>query len=194
MTGIIILAAGSSSRMGQPKQQLVYQQQTLLQRAINIASGIAEHKTIVVLGANHESILPDVDSKIADIVINPDWEQGMASSIKSGVTALQTLYPQIQDALLMLCDQPFVTTEILLQLIATGGDNDKRIVACTYQNTVGAPVLFGKQWFNELLSLQGQEGAKKLIIKHQQHVLTVPFAHGEIDIDTPENYQDLLKR
>ena len=194
MTGIIILAAGSSSRMGQAKQQLVYQQQTLLQRAINIASGIAEHKTIVVLGANHESILPDVDSKIADIVINPDWEQGMASSIKSGVTALQTLYPQIQEALLMLCDQPFVTTEILQQLIATGSDDDKRIVACTYQNTVGAPVLFGKQWFNELLSLQGQEGAKKLIIKHQQHVVIVPFAQGEIDIDTPENYQDLLKR
>lgn len=194
MTGIIILAAGSSSRMGQPKQQLVYLQQTLLQHAIHATADIPDHKTIVVLGARHENILPDVDSKIADIVINPDWEQGMASSIKSGITALQTLYPQVQSTLLMLCDQPFVSTKLLQQLIETGGDDENSIVACTYQNTIGTPVLLGKQWFNELLNLQGQEGAKKILIQNQDKVLVVPFPQGGIDIDTPKDYQYLLNR
>jgi molybdenum cofactor cytidylyltransferase len=194
MTGIIILAAGSSSRMGQPKQQLVYRQQTLLQHAIQTTAAIMDHKTIVVLGARHETILSDVDSKIADIVINPDWEQGMASSIKSGITALQTLYPQAQSTLLMLCDQPFVTTELLQLLIENGGGNENSIVACTYQDTIGTPVLLGKQWFNELLNLQGQEGAKKLLIQNQDQVLIVPFSQGGIDIDTPEDYQQLLNR
>jgi molybdenum cofactor cytidylyltransferase len=191
MTGIIILAAGSSSRMGKPKQQLVYKEQTLLQRAIQVAAGITEHKTIVVLGAGNETILPDVDSKIVDIVINPDWDQGMASSVKSGITALQTLYPQIQSALLMLCDQPFVTTELLQQLIETGGGDEKSIVASTYQDTVGVPVLFGKAWFNELLDLQGQEGAKVMLTKYKTNVITIPFHLGNIDIDTPEDYQRL---
>jgi molybdenum cofactor cytidylyltransferase len=192
MTGIIILAAGSSSRMGKPKQQLVYKEQTLLQRAIQVASGITEHKTIVVLGAGNENIIPDVDSKIADIVINPDWDQGMASSVKSGITALQTLYPQIQSALLMLCDQPFVTAELLQQLIETGGGGERSIVASAYNDTVGVPVYFGKAWFSELLTLQGQEGAKTLLIKYKDKVVTVPFQLGNIDIDTQEDYQRLL--
>jgi molybdenum cofactor cytidylyltransferase len=192
MTGIIILAAGSSSRMGKPKQQLIYKEQTLLQRAIQVAAGITEHKTIVVLGAGNETILQDVDSKIADIVINPDWVQGIASSIKSGITALQTLYPQIQSALLMLCDQPFVTTELLHQLIKTGGGDERSIVASAYQDTIGVPVYFGKAWFNELLNLQGQEGAKTLLIKYKGQVVTVPFQLGHTDIDTQEDYQRLL--
>ena len=192
MTGIIILAAGSSSRMGKPKQQLVYQEQTLLQRAIQVAAGITEHKTIVVLGAGNETILQDVDSKIADIVINPDWEQGMASSVKSGITALQTLYPQIQSALLMLCDQPFVTTQLLQQLIENGGGDERIIVASAYNDTIGVPVYFGKAWFNDLLNLQGQEGAKTLLIKYKDKVVTVPFPLGHIDIDTQEDYQQLL--
>ncbi len=194
MTGIIILAAGSSSRMGQAKQQLVYEEQTLLQRAIQAAAGVAMHKTVVILGARHESLIPDVDSKIVDIVVNPDWEQGMASSIKSGLTALQTLYPQIQSALLMLCDQPFVTTELLQQLIETGSNDESRIVACTYQNTVGVPALFGKKWFDELLNLKGREGAKTLLMQHHEEIFTVPFARGEIDIDIPADYQRLLNQ
>ncbi|MFD1258656.1 NTP transferase domain-containing protein [Mucilaginibacter terrae] len=192
MTGIIILAAGSSSRMGQAKQQLIYKEQTLLQKAMRSTIGIANHKTIVVLGARHESILPDVDSKIADIVINPDWEQGIASSIKSGVRALQTLYPQVQNVLLMLCDQPFVTTYLLQKLIETSGSDEKAIVACAYLDTVGAPVLFGKFWFDELLTLQGQEGAKKLLFKYREQIIKIPFTEGSIDVDTPEDYQRLL--
>ena len=194
MTGIIILAAGSSSRMGQPKQQLVYQDQTLLQRAIEAANGAQALALIIVLGANNQAILDDVDSKHLDIVINPEWEQGMSTSIKSGITALQTLYPKVDDVLLMLCDQPFVNTELLIKLIQAKPQTADTIVACKYKETIGVPVLFGKDWFAELQNLQGEEGAKKLLLAHQDKVITVPFDKGSIDIDTPDDYQQLLNK
>lgn len=196
MTGIIILAAGSSSRMGEPKQQLIYQDKTLLQHAIQAAHNITgvDIKVLVVLGANNQAILTQVDSKITDVVINPDWELGMASSIKAGLTALQTVYPNAEQVLLMLCDQPFVTSALLQQLIQTGTGNAQAIVASAYQDTIGAPVLFGKAWFNNLLALQGQEGAKKLLLQHKDSVVSIPFAEGGIDIDTPDDYQKLLNK
>lgn len=190
MTGIIILAAGASTRMGQAKQQLLYKQQTLLQRAMQVAAGVADSKVLVVLGANNQAILTGVDSTIADIVINPDWEQGMASSIKAGITALLQLYPNADSALLMLCDQPFVNTELLNQLVQF--KTDEAIIASAYQNTIGAPVLFGKNRFPQLQQLQGQEGAKKLLMQYPDEVTTVPFEKGAVDIDTPADYQKLL--
>lgn len=190
MTGVIILAAGASTRMGQPKQQLVYKQQTLLQRAMQAAAGVADSKVLVVLGANNQVILTEVDSTVADIVINPDWEQGMASSIKAGITALLQLYPNADSALLILCDQPFVDTELLNQLVQF--KTDEAIIASAYQNTIGAPVLFGKNRFPQLQQLQGQEGAKKLLMQYPDEVTTVPFEKGAVDIDTPADYQKLL--
>jgi molybdenum cofactor cytidylyltransferase len=192
MIGIIILAAGSSSRMGQPKQQLVYKDTTLLQRAIEAAKGVQAHALMVVLGANNQTILDDVDSKHLDIVINPDWEQGMSSSIKSGITALLTLYPKVDDVLMMLCDQPFVDTELLKELIEAKPPTDDAIVACEYKNTIGVPVLFGKDWFADLQDLKGEDGAKKLLLSHQDKVIAVPFDQGSIDIDTPDDYRQLL--
>jgi molybdenum cofactor cytidylyltransferase len=192
MTGIIILAAGSSSRMGQPKQQLIYGDKTLLQRAIEAAKGVEAHALMVVLGANHQTILDEVDSKHLDVVINPDWEQGMSTSIKSGITALLTLYPKVDDVLMMLCDQPFVDTELLVQLIDAKPPTDDAIVACAYKDTIGVPVLFGKNWFADLHDLKGEDGAKKLLLSHQDKVTTVPFDKGNIDIDTPDDYRQLL--
>jgi molybdenum cofactor cytidylyltransferase len=192
MTGIIILAAGSSSRMGQAKQQLVYQEKTLLQLAIQAAIGVDDAKVLVVLGADHQTIMADVDSKLVSIVVNPDWEQGMASSIKAGMAALQELYPQIESTLIMLCDQPFVDAALLQQLVNVSLQNPDFIVASAYQNTVGVPVLLGKYWFDQLLALQGQEGAKQLLMQHPDKVITVPFEKGGIDIDTPQDYKSLL--
>jgi molybdenum cofactor cytidylyltransferase len=192
MTGIIILAAGSSSRMGQAKQQLVYQEKTLLQLAIQAAIGVDDAKVLVVLGADHQTIMADVDSKLVSIVVNPDWEQGMASSIRAGIAALQELYPQIESALIMLCDQPFVDAALLQQLVDASVQNPDLIVASAYQNTVGVPVLLGKHWFDKLVTLQGQEGAKQLLMQHPDNVIAVPFEKGGIDIDTPQDYKSLL--
>jgi molybdenum cofactor cytidylyltransferase len=192
VTGIIILAAGASSRMGQPKQLLPYHQQTLLQRAIQAAVAVPNVLVIVVIGANQTLITPNVNNSSVILEYNPDWQQGMASSIRIGIKRLIEEYPTVQNALLMLCDQPFVDTALLQRLIDEKLRSNSRIVASAYQNTMGAPVLFDRSYFNELLALQGQEGAKKLLIKYSNEVTAIPFEKGAIDIDTPADYERLL--
>lgn len=190
MTAIIILAAGSSSRMGQPKQQLLYKGATLLANAVKAAGHSKANQVIVVLGANAEQIQNDLAVEPVQKVLNNDWQQGMASSIHAGIKALQTEGQQVKSAILMLCDQPFVSTDLLNRMIAAQVDEES-IIACAYQDTLGAPVLFGNAYFADLLALKGQEGAKKLLMKHHQQVIAIQFPEGRIDIDTPEDYQKL---
>ena len=189
MTGIIILAAGSSSRLGKPKQNLVYKGQTLLQRAIEAAAASVCRPVIVVLGANEEMVKPTIESDNINIIHNPDWQEGMASSIRSGINALQKIEPNADSVILMLCDQPFVDAALPNQLVEK--KSDKGIVASGYNDTIGAPVLFDLAYFDELRSLKGQEGAKKLLLKYPDDVVTVPFPLGGIDIDTAEDYEKL---
>jgi len=192
MTGIIILAAGSSSRMGQPKQQLVYEQNTLLQRSINIALSIPQAIVLIVLGANAEAIKTDIADQPVQIIDNIYWETGMSSSIKAGINILAN-YPGIDDALLMLCDQPFVNVALLKQLISHRPQTGGYIIACQYGDTLGVPALFSKYYFDELLALDGQDGAKKVLMKHKQNAIAIPFEQGSIDIDTPADFNNLTK-
>jgi len=187
MTGLIILAAGESGRLGRPKQNLLFQGQTLLQRAIGTALASACMPVMVVLGANADQIMPITN---ADIIYNDDWKGGMASSIRLAVSAI-TKNASISAIIIMLCDQPFASAELLNSMITTQRQTGRSIVACTYNSTTGAPVLFTKAWFAELLLLQGQEGAKKIIKTHPGHVATVAFKHGGTDIDTQADYDNL---
>ncbi|RNI30593.1 nucleotidyltransferase family protein [Rufibacter latericius] len=191
MTGIIILAAGSSSRLGQAKQQLLFQGQTLLQRSIQAAVKAEGSPVIVVLGANAEAILPQLQFPETHLVTNPDWQEGMASSIRAGLNHLLSVAPQSSGALFMLCDQPFVSTNLLDALVQRQKKSGKNIVACSYQETLGAPVLFTKRFFSELLLLNGQEGAKKLLSIYRKEVASLLFPEGAIDIDTAEDYAAL---
>ncbi len=189
MTGIIILAAGSSSRLGKPKQNLVYKGQTLLQRAVATAAASVCNPVIVVLGANEQVIKPTIESDNINIIHNPDWQEGMASSIGLGINALQKIDPKADAVVLMLCDQPFVDTALLNGLVQKR--SAKGIVASGYNDTIGAPVLFDTAYFDELTLLKGQEGAKKLLLKYPDDVVIVPFQLGGIDIDTVEDYEKL---
>jgi|SRR6185437_1917464 len=188
MTGIIILAAGSSSRLGRPKQTLVYKGKTLLQRAIEAAAASVCKPLIVVLGANHDLISPAITGEAAIIVQNADWDEGMASSIRAGILQLKDT-PDIDSAILMLCDQPFVDATLLDQLVKK--KSAKGIVASAYDNTIGPPVLFDAAYFDELLLLKGQQGAKKLLMKYADDVVTVPFPKGSVDIDTMEDFEKI---
>jgi len=189
MTGAIILAAGSSSRLGKPKQNLVFNGQTLLQRAIEAALSSACRPVIVVLGSNVESIRPSIESYPIQIVYNPDWNEGMASSIRAGLTRFQEVEPVADSVILMLCDQPFVFGAILNQLIEL--KSESTIIACVYNETTGVPALFDKFYFDELLLLSGPEGAKKLLLKYKDAVKAVPFDLGSIDIDTTGDFEKL---
>ncbi|MDN3579923.1 nucleotidyltransferase family protein [Mucilaginibacter flavus] len=195
MTGIIILAAGSSSRFGSPKQNLVYQGKTLLQRAIQTAiTSACCDCVLVVLGANEGEIRPSISDQQIHITYNPHWSEGMSTSIRQGISEIQRLEPLVTSVILMLCDQPFVDPFLLYQLTERRAENDHGIVACEYKNTLGVPALFGQSYFGHLKELQGQEGAKKLIGLYPDDVVSVPFALGAIDIDTIEDFEKLNNR
>lgn len=193
MIGIVILAAGASARMGEPKQELIYKGETLLQHAINAALATDCQPVIVVLGANTGLHMPEKGNKSISTIYNPDWQEGLSSSIRKGLSALLASAPQVEGVILMVCDQPFVEASLLNSLIHTKKSSGMGIVACQYKDTLGTPVLFSKAYFDELLYLRGKEGAKKLLFRHNEDVADIPFALGAIDIDTPEEYA-LLKR
>lgn len=192
MTGIIILAAGSSSRLGKPKQNLIFSGQTLLQRTIHTALRINCGPVIVVLGGNANLIKPALGNFEVDIIFNADWQEGISSSIRTGIQHLEKKHPQANSAVLMLCDQPYVDENILQKLIAAGKQGT--IVASGYNETTGPPAFFGRYYFPELLALKGNEGAKNLMLKHKQEVTTIPFELGGVDIDTVEDFQRLTNK
>ena len=189
MTALIILAAGQSSRMGQPKQNLLFNGQTLLQGAVKSGQESECVAIMVVLGANSDEITPIPGTTT---LYNKDWEEGMASSIRRAMVEVN-YDPLVDNVIIMLCDQPFVSAELLNTLIDKQAKTSKPIVACTYSGTTGAPVLFARSLFAELLLLQGREGAKKILQAHPNEIVTVPFGQGSIDIDTPGDYEKLLK-
>jgi len=190
MTGLIILAAGQSARMGRPKQKLLYQGDTLLQHAVKTALASVCEPVVVVLGAFADELLSDIESYPVKVIINQNWDEGMASSIRAGITQLQNI-PGVSNALIMLCDQPHVNATLLDQMIQTKQRHAKGIVACAYNNTIGVPVLFGESYYPYLLSLTGHEGAKKILTAHTDDIETIVFPLGAVDIDTAEDYEGL---
>ncbi len=188
---IIILAAGSSSRLGQPKQLLIYQSQSLLQRIVSNVQNVPNVLHAIVIGAKKEVIEEELLNTDITIIFNENWEQGIASSIKAGLTAMMEMNSALEGCLFVVCDQPYITTELLREIITVHTQSGKGIVAAAYADTVGTPVFFSKKYFNDLLLLSNEEGAKKVIHQHLYDLASVPFLNGEIDIDTQEDYKKL---
>lgn len=192
--GIIILAAGASTRMnGVPKQLLEFKGKTLLRRAAETAlSFAAASPIVVVLGANAEKSLPEIKDLPVLPTINENWASGMGGSIKMGLSMLLTENTDIEGAILMLCDQPFVTAETLNRLVETRQKTKKPIVACQYADTIGVPALFAREMFAELSNSQGDAGAKAVIKKHVANVAKMPAPEAIFDVDTQADFQKLL--
>ena len=191
MIAAIILAAGESSRLGFAKQTLLYKGKTLLELAMEAALKSKCSPVVVVLGANADKIAPGINDTSITILQNSDWQEGMASSIRMAMIHIQNNVA-IDSAVVMLCDQPFVNRALIDSLIYQQQKTGSAIVACAYKDTVGVPVLFKRSLFSELLTLQGQEGAKKIIAKYRNILATIPFEKGGIDIDTLSDYEDLI--
>lgn len=192
-TAIILLAAGGSSRLGQPKQLLEYMGKTLLQHIIDEALATKAASVVVVLGANNELIAEKTKLDGTVVIINEKWRSGMASSIRAGVEALSGDI-QIERALITLCDQPHVDYLLMKELVNKQQISGKAIVACSYGDTVGVPAVFSRELFTLLLSLKGQEGARKLITSNLKNLETLAFPNGIIDIDTYADYQHLQNK
>jgi molybdenum cofactor cytidylyltransferase len=190
----VILAAGASTRMGTPKQLLQFQGQSLLRSMIEKAIAAHCSPILVVLGAYIEQIQSEVGVLPARVVENREWQSGMGSSIRVGVQALLDDDPAVQAAILLLCDQPFVSSQLILKLKSFSCPTHQPIVASTYQNTIGVPALFPSRLFSELVDLHPLDGAKTVIQRHINSVIPVDFPQGAIDLDTPKDYQRYLNQ
>ena len=189
--GIILLAAGSSSRMGRPKQLLPYQGNSLLQRSIDVAMATKVQHIVLVLGANADTIQKHISVDGPLVVVNDKWQEGIASSIRLGITTISAIDKAITGVLIMLCDQPLLTHHVLLKLLATHQATNKMIVASSYGDTVGTPAYFHRLLFPYLLLLQGDTGARSLVDLHTENLAIVPFPGGAIDIDTEDDIDKL---
>lgn len=189
--GLILLAAGASRRLQQAKQLLPYQGTTLLQHSIQTALAASVDPVIVVSWPGAD--LPMPENERLQLAFNYHHEEGLASSIRCGINALLKKQPPAEGVILMVCDQPYVTAGLLNNLLAACAEQNKQIAACSYKNTIGTPVLFTRSYFSKLVSLKGDEGAKRIVKQHMDQVAVVPFPKGEIDIDTMEDYESLLQ-
>jgi molybdenum cofactor cytidylyltransferase len=190
-TGIIILAAGASSRLGKPKQLLKYNGKTLLKHTADEAVGSEAGSVIVVLGAHASMCRKEIDERKITVVENTEWQEGMASSIKTGLNVLLKKMPAADAAILMVCDQPFVSAALLNELMEIHRSTGKFIIASDYGETTGPPALFHKKYFPDLLKLPGDTGARKIIQQEKSGVASVYFPGGSTDIDREEDFKSL---
>ena len=187
----VILAAGASSRMGQPKPLLIWKNQPLLEHAIAVGQSVLPGQVIVVLGAQAESIQATVNLEKVTTIINHGWREGVASSIRSGVKALPST---AEAALILLCDTPLIQGVLIQNLLCRWQNEPKYMVACQYQNSVGVPALFPARYFGLLQELKGDQGAKKLLLKYSDKVIKIPAEEAALDIDTLSGFNHFIRQ
>ena len=143
--GIVVLAAGASTRLGKPKQLLQYHGKTLLCHSVNEAINAKADAVVVMLGKNADIFQKEIDKEKVRVVVNKDWEEGMASSVRLGLDNLLTGKPYMDAVIFMVCDQPHISSSILDELIITQQKTTRQIVTCNYGESIGPPALFHKK-------------------------------------------------
>ena len=188
---ILILAAGNSSRLGSPKQLIEFEGQTLIERITETALSISG-EVLIVLGGNSELILPKLErfNNVISTIYNPDWKEGMGTSIRIGVEKLAENSDLI---IILLSDQPFISKVLLQNMLQIYAKTQNPIVSCVYSNTLGVPILFDKSVFPELLKLNGDKGAKSFLHLYKDRISTIDFPEGIVDIDTLEDVENLKR-
>ena len=182
---ILLIAAGSSSRLGQPKQLLPFRGKTLLENSIQECLDSEVGAVHLILGAFHEAILEKVQTENCQVHINPNWQDGMSTSIAFGVD--QILNKGYDGLIVSVADQPFLQKKHLIQLLENHKTNQNSIVISQYKERKGPPTFFMKKHFKELSYLSGDDGAKAVIKKNLGEVSFVNFEKGNIDIDAAED-------
>ena len=191
---ILLLAAGSSSRMGQPKQLLPWGEQSLIEHQI-LTLLKTDNPVNVVIGSNSEIILPFIEKYPVNIFINTEWESGMGSSISFGIGQIIQLFPEAEGVLITLLDQALLTTSYFQKMLgAFRASSQQILISQSASGWTGVPVLFDQCYFNELTGLQDDEGAKKIITRHEKKIILLDGGELLDDMDTPETYQQLLNK
>jgi molybdenum cofactor cytidylyltransferase len=187
MISAILLAAGESKRMGQPKQLMPFGHGTVLEQAIDNLVNSAVGETIVVLGHRAEEVIKTIAAKPVKIAITPDYKQGMSTSIIAGLNLIDS---RAQAVMLALGDQPFVDSQTINSLTEAFVAHNRGIAVPVYQGRRGHPVIFAIRYKDELLRLVGDIGGREIIDRHPDDVLEVAVnCEGVcIDIDTMDTY------
>lgn len=191
--GVIILAAGSSSRLGYPKQLVEFNGIPLLQHCIDVAESLQLDFKFLVLGSKSEEILKEIKSRNFEVVINENWEEGMGTSVSKGVCEALKIENELDHILILLSDQPFVTKEKIQELIKVQLDTSKPASFSEYAGDIGVPAIFSRQLFSDLQKLKGDQGAKKLLHNKNFRYGKVKFESGNFDVDTTADVE-LLKQ
>jgi molybdenum cofactor cytidylyltransferase len=188
---ILIIAAGASRRLGQPKQLVAYRNSFLLDYIIDECNASDIGDVFLVLGANKGLIEPQIDhSKIKTIFYNENWQNGMGASIACGISNIENL--NYDAAIIVMSDQPYFNQQLLKDIVNQQQNTKSAIVISKYQEGKGPPTLFLKTLFSALKQLNSDTGAKSIIQKHKNKIAFIHFENGHIDIDTPEDLKHLL--
>lgn len=190
--GVVILAAGASTRMGEPKQLLPYEGHTLLRRSAEAALASGCGPVAVVLGAAAERTRAEVEALPVRLVVNEAWSGGLSTSVRAGVEALES--EPIDAILFAPCDQPALEPAVLDRLAAEFRRSRRPIVASGYDGAWGVPMLFARPLWGALKTLRGDEGARRVALTRPEEVACVPFPGGARDVDTRDDYRALLER
>lgn len=187
--GAIVLAAGSSSRMGRSKQMLEINGEPLLIRTIRRVLEAGITPLCVVLGSEEKAHRRILEGLPVQVVHNRSWESGMGSSIKAGLLHLMSSHPSLEATLILVCDQPLLKPENIRNLLSTYEAHNKPIIASRYSGMPGVPALFTRAYFDQLAALPDDQGARKIILQNPDDVTEVDFPGGEVDLDTPGDYE-----
>jgi len=187
----MILAAGASTRLGRPKQLLPFRGRTLLRHAAETALASLCRPVVVVLGAFAERLNLELAGLPVTVAMNPQWNEGMSSSIRAGLKALAPDRDGPDAVVIMLCDQPLISAQFLDRLVAVRQTSGKGIVAAEYGGEAGVPALFSRAYFPELAALSGSRGAKPVIARHANDAERIPLPEAALDIDRQEDVQRL---
>ena len=179
-----VLAAGPSTRFGSPKQLVRLGGTPLVHQMAARAAAVAGHSVTVVLGAHAQDVAPALSRSSASTVLNRDWAEGLASSLR---TAVRTAPTQCEGLLLLLCDQAAVTADDLRRLYAAWRRHPILVAAALYGGAPGLPAIFPRWAFPDLLELRGDRDPRVLLRRHAERLVRLPMANAGIDLDTPED-------
>ena len=185
----VILAAGESRRLRQPKQLIQLAGESLLRRTARLTLEAGCAPVFVVLGYDSERMCPELNGLSVEAITNGDWEEGMGSSVRCGVAAAERA--GAEGVLLLVCDQPRLTAKHLRTLLARHRQAEGSITASRYEGRVGVPAVFAARLFPELLQIEGDRGARQVIERHGQAVQAVDWPEGAVDVDLPEQLRDI---
>ena len=187
--GIIILAAGASKRFGAAKQLAEFNGNTLIKKAVQTAIAVDPAEICIVLGANFEIIKKEIEDFPVKIIYNPNWPEGMSSSLKTGLKYF--IAKNFSAALVMLCDQPLVKSAHLNELIEKFAETGKPLIVSKYQDAEGVPAIFSGEIFSQLLKIEGDKGARTVIEENSELAEFVEIPEAGADIDTKKDLRKI---